>query len=81
MGGGVSHHRRAAEENVVADGREEIHALLDTVLQGREENTIREQTLHHPEGCSAGTDANRIERGLSLAEVFTMEGSSTRVMS
>ena len=39
----MSHHGGAAEENVVADGREEFHALLKTILR-RQDSTSRSCT-------------------------------------
>lgn len=41
----VSHHGRATEEDVIADGGEELHALLKTILQ-REEDIV---TIEQPQ--------------------------------
>lgn len=49
--GDMSHHGCAAEKDIVADGGEEFHALLQTILRREDNNTIRllqehnEQTL------------------------------------
>lgn len=37
----MSHHGRAAEKDVVADGGEEFHALLQTILWREDNKTIR----------------------------------------
>lgn len=46
----VSHHGCAAEEDIIADGGEELHALLKTILQREDITTIkqlqREQQTH-----------------------------------
>lgn len=55
-----THHGRAAEENVVADCREESHALLKTILKGWEEGCRgnwggREQFMRRWERWSSDT--------------------------
>lgn len=48
--GWVSHHGCAAEVDIIADGGEELHALLKTILQRENITTIkqlqREQQTH-----------------------------------
>lgn len=38
----MSHHGCAAEKDVVADGGEEFNALLQTILQREDNNTIKQ---------------------------------------
>lgn len=67
MTDGISHHGCAAEENVVADGGEQSHALLKTILPREDNKAIRQ--LQRSAGrrrsvilkaCSTTTERNLI---------------------
>lgn len=78
----TSHHGCAAEKDIVADGGEEFHALLQTILRREDNNTIRllqehkQQTLVILKTWSLRTRHNLIWRDPSGLWLLWLESMS-----